>query len=305
MEHQATSQTIVINDPRLPPYDVNDEDTFFDLNNSFKLRRVRQTFISRVLLIIGIRVASLFLTILFFVLNPKIWCEYEDAILFVSAPLVIITFLCFVLCKKARASSPLNCYILVAYQIGANLFYTLQIYNKQLEFERSLDLKDKSQFQEALHLTLLITLALMTIDCLALMAVVKFTNFDVKSLGKLFWQTLLTIFVTHGVVGVIIGPSPKIALMIAPFGAIFLVICLLILRSLLMLGWVSPSDCVAASIYANDPFVYFISLCTEKRRAVGLQEQVYQMPANAQINTISSSAPTYYPSKISEDKLPN
>lgn len=294
MEHPANKQTIDINGPKLQPCE-GDQDTLFDLNNPFKIKWIAQKFISKVLLISGIRIASLFLTILLFILNGHTWDKYGDIIFFISVLMVIITFLCFALSKKARTSSPLNRYILLANQIGINLFIALLTWKKYKKYE--------SNF----HFYLLVTLALSAIDCIALMAVVKFTNFDVKSVGKLFWQTFLTTFVAHGIMyltPLLFGHDWPLMITSLMIATLVLFVALLIMRSLMMLRWVSPSDYVAASIYVNDPLIYFISLCTEKRGTFGRQEQVCQMPANAQINDTSSNAPNFYPSKIGEYKLP-
>lgn len=106
---------------------------------------------------------------------------------------------------------------------------------------------------------------------------------------NILWQALLAVLAVNPILGaiseIIYFYSIPVSLMLSPPCIILRWFTSLVVRSILVLGWLGPKDYVAASIYASDPLIYLTSLCTEVKRPINQPQQVTQPPANAPVFT--------------------
>lgn len=287
MAHQD-NQPFVIQYPRI----VSNVDNS-GVHEVFRDEEDRKDFISKVLLITAGRVIAFFLTIILFeaCLSPRSGGS-GALILSIATPLYLGTFLSFIFSRKARVSFPLNAYLTSANLLGCCLLVAYSVHTMMIEFEHMSMMNPR-----LLPCLVKASLALLIADMVAIIALVRNSVFDVSCCCSISWQTVLTILTVHIILGTISEASTHGSLVYSLALSIpCMITCLfvlLVVRSILLLGWLGPKDYVAASIYADDPFIYFISLCTEVKRPINQPQQVTQPPVDTPIYTQSPFSPIY------------
>lgn len=259
-----------------------------DVHKAFQDRRVWQDLISKVLFITAGRVFATFRTIILFVLLSRLvtpgilyWIRLITSI--VSIPLVLGIFLGFVFSRKARTSFPLNAYLASAFWLESCLLTAHRVHDVVIVLPF---MQDRPKYLPVAYV-LLAWLILLTANLVAIKVLVRNSWFDFSGCCSVLWQTILTVLLVHLMLGHMSATPCKsdflliYSLLFSPSCIIACLFVLLVLRSILVLGWLGPSDYVAASIYANDPLIYFISLCTEVKRPINQLQQVTQPPINA------------------------